>query len=382
MARVLPFPALLSTLDARLQPEQGSGTAGRSPQPSHVRPLLEAPDPAAELGRQRASGALLRDARPALYLLELLPEGAASSRAAPVRYLLCGLTQDGAEPLEHSPYVPRCAQVEPAVTLAADDHGVLRELLAEAAERSVLVWHGSFDGWQLSLKRIEAAEITRRLQAALDEAPLRPLSALDERAPSLAAVVALSEPGLHLAPVHRGIRNLDTFNEDTFLRLAGGYARSYDLTESLTSPGGLEAARERLATLITGHHAVLLVLPQGRGRILRFRQGLDLAHIRAVPRNPTLRSLDLALLNALVLRTVLGIQDPETPGHPNVFAVHSLEELVEGVESGTYQVGFGLNPPPVWEVRAVMEASATLPPRTLRVDPMPPAGLLFLDRDA
>ena len=381
MARVLPFPALLSSLEAQLQPEQGSGIAGRPLQPSHVRPLLEAPDPAAELGRQRASGALLRDARPAMYLLELLPEGPAA-RATPVRYLLCGLAKDGAQPLEHSPYVPRCAQVEPAVTLAADDHGVLRDLLAEAAERSVLVWRGGFDGQQLTLKRIELPAIAKRLQAALDEAPLRPLSALDERAPSLAAVVALSDPGLSFAPVHRGVRNLETFNEDTFLRLAGGYARSYDLAEPLTTSAGLEAARERLATLITGHHAVLLVLPQGRGRILRFRQGLDLAHIRAAPRNPTLRSLDLALLNALVLRTVLGIQDPEAPGHPNVYSVHSLEQLVEGVERGTYQVGFGLNPPHVWEVRAVMEAAATLPPRTLRVDPMPPAGLLFLDRDA
>jgi hypothetical protein len=259
---------------------------------------------------------------------------------------------------------------------------VLRDLLAEAAERSVLVWRGSFDGSQLALRRIEPSPLSKRLQSALDEAPLRPLSALDERGPSLAAVVALSDPGLRFAPVHRGIRNLDTFNEDTFLRLASGYARSYDLDAPLTSPGGLEAARERLATLITGHHAVLLVLPQGRGRILRFRQGLDLAHIKAVPRNPTLRSLDLALLNALVLRTVLGIQEPEAPGHPNVFAVNSLQQLVEDVERGVYQVGFGLNPPPVWEVRAVMEASATLPPRTLRVEPMPPAGLLFLDREA
>lgn len=381
MARVLPFPALLSTLASQLQPEQGSASVGRPLQPAHVRPLLEAPDPAAELVRQRDSGALLRDARPALYLLELLPDGP-SVRATPVRYLLCGLQKDSAQPLESEPYLPRCAQVEPAVTLAADDHGVLRALLAEASERSVLVWRGAFEGRQLALKRIELPAIAKRLQAALDEAPLRPLSALDERAPSLAAIVALSDPGLHFAPVHRGVRGLETFNEDTFLRLVGGYARAYDLGEPLTGTAGLEAARERLATLITGHHAVLLVLPQGRGRILRFRQGLDLAHIRAAPRNPTLRSLDLALLNALVLRTVLGIQEPEAPGHPNVFAVHSLEELVEGVERGTYQVGFGLNPPPVWEVRAVMEASATLPPRTLRVDPMPPAGLLFLDRDA
>jgi hypothetical protein len=381
MARVLPFPALLSSLEPQLQSERSGVLGGRALQPAHVRPLLEAVDPGAELGRWRASGAVLRDARPALYLLEVLADGA-PARTEPVRFLLCGLMRDGAEPLEHEPYVPRSGQVEPAVTLAADDHGVLRGLLAEASERGVMVWKGAFDSSQLALRRIEPSALSKRLQAALDEAPLRPLCALDEQGPSLAAVVALSDPGLRFAPVHRGIRNLDTFNEDTFLRLAGGYARSYDLDAPLDTPSGLEAARERLATLITGHHAVLLVLPQGRGRILRFRQGLDLAHIKAVPRNPTLRSLDLALLNALVLRTVLGVQDPEAPGHPNVFAVNSLEQLVEDVQRGTYQVGFGLNPPPVWEVRAVMEAAATLPPRTLRVDPMPPAGLLFLDREA
>jgi uncharacterized protein (DUF1015 family) len=109
---------------------------------------------------------------------------------------------------------------------------------------------------------------------------------------------------------------------------------------------------------------------------------LDLAHLKAAPRNPTLRSLDLALLNALVLRTVLGIKDPEAPGHPNVFAVQGLESLVRGVEEGKFQAGFALNPPPLWEVRAVMEAAQTLPSKTLRVEPAPPAGLLFLDPEA
>ena len=55
---------------------------------------------------------------------------------------------------------------------------------------------------------------------------------------------------------------------------------------------------------------------------------------------------------------------------------------MQGVESGLFQAGFALNPPPVWEVRAVMEAAATLPSKTLRVEPLPPAGLLFLDPEA
>ncbi len=381
MARVLPFSALLPSLESHLSADDDGCPFNAPPRSSFIRPLLDRVDPTAELGRLRAAGSVLRDARPALYLAEVY-SSAGRLGGPPVRFLLCALAPDAAEPLEVEPYRPRSAQVEPTVTLAADDHGVLRGLLAEAAERSISVWQGTFEDSPVALRRIEPSPVARRIQAVLDEAPLRPLAELDERRPSLAAVVPLSDPGLHFEPVHRAIQGLDTFDEDTFLALVTAYARVYDLDEPLTTPRGIAAANERLATLVRGHHAVLLVLPEGRGKILRFRQGLDLAHLKGAPRSPTLRSLDLALLNALVLRTVLGIKDPEEPGHPQVFAVQGVESLVRGVHGGMFQAGFALNPPPLWEVRAVMEAAQTLPPKTLRVEPAPPAGLLFLDPEA
>ncbi|MBZ4421880.1 DUF1015 family protein [Myxococcus sp. RHSTA-1-4] len=381
MARVHPFTALLTSLGPRLEPSDYVPRSNAAPQPAHVRPLLESANPTAELRRLKSSGALLRDARPAMYLVEI-HSPAGKLGGPPVRFLLCALNPDAAAPLEHDPYRPRAWEAEPAVTLTADDHGVLRGLLAEASERAITVWHGQYDSHPISLRRIEPSPVAKRIQAVLDEAPMRPLVALDEGGPTLAAVVPLSDPGLELQPIHRALKGVETFKEETFLTLVTAYARVYELDEPLDTPRGLAAARERLATLISGHHAVLLVLPGGRGRILRFRQGLDLAHLKGAPRSPTLRSLDLALLNALVLRTVLGIQDPEAPGHPQVFPVQGLEALVRGVQEGTFQAGFALNPPPLWEVRAVMEAQATLPPRTLRVEPLPPAGLLFLDREA
>ena len=65
-----------------------------------------------------------------------------------------------------------------------------------------------------------------------------------------------------------------------------------------------------------------------------------------------------------------------------MFAVQGLDTLVRDVQSGKFQVGFALNPPPLWEVRAVMEAAQSLPSKTLWVEPAPPAGLLFLDPEA
>ncbi|MCY1047370.1 DUF1015 family protein [Corallococcus sp. bb12-1] len=381
MARVLPFSALLASLDRSLEPGESSSRGNAAPWPAHLRPLLEAANPSAELRRMRDAGTLLKDTRPSLYVVELYGSAGKFS-GPPLRYLLCALTPDAVAPLEHDPYRPRAWEVEPAVTLVADDHGALRALLAEAAERGISVWKGEYDGAPVSLLRIEPSPVSKRLQAVLDEAPMRPLAALSEQRQTLAAVVPLSEPGLELCPIHRALKGVTTFQEETFLTLVAAYARVTDVDAPLTTPQGMAAARERLATLVPGQHAVLLVLPGGRGKILRFRQGLDLAHLKGAPRSPTLRSLDLALLNALVLRTVLGIQDPEASGHPQVYPVHGLEALVQGVETGTFQAGFALNPPPVWEVRAVMEAQATLPPRTLRVEPRVPAGLLFLDPGA
>ncbi|MBJ6762400.1 DUF1015 family protein [Myxococcaceae bacterium JPH2] len=378
MARVLPFTALVAPLEHSLESGGGVPRDNAAPVPTRVRPLVDAANPTSELKRLRDSGAVLRDSRPSLYVVEL--HGLAGKLGGPpVRYLLGGLKPDAAMPLEYEPYRPRAWEVEPALTLVADDHGVLRDLLAEAAERGIIVWQGQYDGAPVTLRRIEPSPVSKRLQDVLDGAPLRPLAALNEQGLSLAAVVSLSEPGLELRPVHRALKGLSTFDEDTFLKLVSAYARVTELEESLTTAQGLNSARERLATLVRGQHAVVLVLPGGRGHILRFRQGLDLAHLKGAPRSPTLRSLDLALLNALVLRTVLGIRDPEAAGHPQVFPVQGLESLVQGVESGTFQAGFALNPPPLWEVRAVMEAQDTLPPRTLSVEPRVPAGLLFLE---
>jgi hypothetical protein len=45
--------------------------------------------------------------------------------------------------------------------------------------------------------------------------------------------------------------------------------------------------------------------------------------------------------------------------------------LVRQVRVGELQAGFGLNPVPLWEVRAVMEAHQSLPPSTMRLEPLP-----------
>jgi hypothetical protein len=338
--------------------------------------LSGAPDPWAVLRRWEEQGDVIHE-DPALYLVETKPWDSHSPHSA-VRFLLGAMSADLPE-LEGSSSRSSVPTLDPVPVLAADDDHSLRDLFASIANARPPVWESRLGSQHLRMWRIGSSQEIRRVHRLLDASKVRPHGEIPEDGQFLAAVVPLSEPGLRFLPYHRGVRGLPAFDPERFLALVSDYARVYELERSLDDPGGLDEARARLAALAPRQHGFLLVLPRGESRLLRFRQALELSLIPAAPRSPTLRSLDLALLNSLVLRTVLGLRDPESPKHPNVFPVESVSELVRQVEEGVFQAGFVLNPPPLWEVRAVMEAAQALPPRTVRVAPSPPAGLLFLD---
>lgn len=387
MAKLLPFHALryadggssriresYAALDARARRQLTLGD------PRHPLLLHAAPHPPGIVRGWLQEGVLSKDDRPALHVLELEPLPLERAYRPTLRLLL-GLIAPDTEvlPLEEGAEATRIPPVRPVEAVVADDHRVLHQLLDEATAHLPPLQEQRLESCTERLYRLEPSALTKRIQAALDESPLRPLSPPSPALPTLVAVAPLSDPGLRLLPLHRAIRGLPTFEAGRFLTLVREYARIYDVDVRLDTARGLAMARERLAILAAGYHAVLLVLPGGEGKLLRFRQALDLTHLRAAPKSPTLRSLDLALLNSLVLGTVLGIERPGEPGHPQVFTEPRLEELVAGVESGTFQAGFALNPPPVWEVRAVMAASQQLPPRTLRLRPAVPEGAVFYD---
>ncbi|MFL5321061.1 MAG: DUF1015 domain-containing protein [Myxococcaceae bacterium] len=312
-----------------------------------------------------------QDDPPAFAVMEIQPVfGGVPGGAG--RALICELEDGDAMPLELDAAAAEPGAMIPA--LAPDDQHALQKVLADAVAGREPDRQTSVGDLRVRLYRVPSPDLARRIRRTLEDVPMRTLYAVPEGA--TVAVFPLSDPALQFQPIHRALRGIPTFKPETFLTIVRDYAFIYDLEAALTTPMGLDAARELLASLSTGYHAVLLVLPEGRGKLLRFRRSMALSTYPAVPRNPTLRSLDLALLEALVLKTVLGIQQPERADHPNVSTVESLESLVAAVQEGQFQAGFALNPPPMWELRAVIEAAQQLPPRTVRVSPSPPMGLL------
>lgn len=304
-----------------------------------------------------------REARRAPLGVESFSVCEVSTSGAPVRFLM-GRLGEQVRPLEEGrSSVARDGWVP---SVAADDHGVLAALLEESTRGGPADWEGQgARAWDLGSNGLR-----RRVDEVLESLEVRPVCAAPEGA--MTAVVPLSDRGLRLSPFHRGIRGVATFQPETFLRLVGDYARVYDVEGDLRTPAARVGARTRLASLATGHHAFLLVLPGGVGKILRVRQALELSNIRAVPRNPTLRSVDLVLLQSLVLKTVLGVAEAPEGEDTQVVPLRSFEELVTRVNAGDLQAGFALNPPPSWELRAVIETGQVLPTHTLLLEPLPP----------
>ncbi|MGQ0507064.1 MAG: DUF1015 family protein [Myxococcaceae bacterium] len=380
MARVQPFTALryVSDVEPRLSwtPFAARLTSLGTDPHHHSQALLASAAPSALL-QEWASGGVLVEESPGLYVLEVDRIIARAGRPqGPARYLVCVMDEplDALQSEAPDLTVP-AAQVVPA--FAADDQGALEELLAGLA---LGLPRNTFQSENCTLRlwKVSEPETWARIDTVLSEMIVRPLVNVPRGARAMVAMTPVANERADLRPIHRGLARLETFDANRFLSLVKDYARVYDLETPLNAEGGLERARGQLAALATRSHAVLALLPGNVGRILRFRQDLDLFHLKAAPRNPTLRSLDLALLESVVFKTVLGLSKPESPLHPNLFPVAPVAKLVEQVNAGVFQAGFALNPPPRWELRAVMEAAQQLPPKTLELEGAPPAGLLFL----
>jgi len=86
-------------------------------------------------------------------------------------------------------------------------------------------------------------------------------------------------------------------------------------------------------------------------------------------RSPTWRDLDVAVLEWLVMRRLLGGAEARY--------VHTATEAAELVRSGEAGAAFLLAPPPFASVRAVAEAGESMPPKSTFFVPKPRTGVVF-----
>jgi hypothetical protein len=187
----------------------------------------------------------------------------------------------------------------------------------------------------------------------------------------------MSDPGLFLFATHRLVFGLKDFSLAPFLERLSRLFVVETLSEDLRRPAGRAWAVSRLLEHGGKSTTFLMVSAEDqKARIVTLRDDVDLSGAE-LPQNPTLAALDVTVLHSVVLQHTLGVSLRAQEDQQNVTYVRDAGEAVNRVLSGEHQLGFLLNPTPMWQVEAIGEAGETMPQKSTLFYPRLQSGLVM-----
>jgi uncharacterized protein (DUF1015 family) len=185
---------------------------------------------------------------------------------------------------------------------------------------------------------------------------------------TLMAITGLDDPGLTVFPTHR---LLSGFADDPERqrRLGEGLRELFEVTEVETGridPIGEEGVG--VFGLYDSHHKRAFRLRlEDTAELDRLLEGKPEAY----------RRLDAAILETLVLKKIAGLSEDDILAKRGIGYAKSVEDSLDLIEQGTYDVAFILRPVPVDQVRAICESDENMPPKSTYFYPKVMTGLLF-----
>jgi len=359
----------------------------------------------------RDEGAVRQDPVPALYPVEQSFTGPDGRPLARRGLIACVPLHDYREgvvlPHEATLSAPKLDRLEllrhvqanlsPIFGLYEDDrreaHDALAEAIASAGDP--IAQAGTDDGTHHRLWRVEDPETIASLQRLL--APRRVLIAdghhryesaiayrdlVDREHPGLPAsaghrfimmtLCSMADPGLVIFPTHRLVHGVQGFRLPVFLEELARYFEVETLLEDLRRPAGRAWAVSKLADHAGKSTTFLMVSAEDKkGRILTLRDDASFAGV-SLPANVTVRDLDVTALHDVILRHLLGLRSDD---QDHLRYEMDAGEVVSRTLSGEYQLGFLVNPTPMWQVAAVAESGETMPQKSTFFYPKLASGL-------
>lgn len=182
-----------------------------------------------------------------------------------------------------------------------------------------------------------------------------------------------SDPGLLILPTHRVVKNAPHFNGER-LRLA---LREYFDFESFR-PEHREEFLQALNQAGPGVHAFGLTIAKDPHLHLILLPRDKVTRIPALSRLPqALQNIDAAILHHFILRDVLKISEADEKDPHCLRYVKESRQVFEAMEDRETQVAVFMNPPPMEDLRKVVEAGLILPPKTTFFHPKLLTGLVI-----
>jgi len=349
--------------------------------------LPEAPPPSAgdryawaaeQLATWRRSGVLVRDAEPAVYVMAqgarlgvfvaLAAEGYEPRRVRPHERTHAGPKADRLALLRATR-----TNLETIFLLAPDGDRALEQALADVARRApdataeldgvgIRVWvvrGGDLSRFPLSSSPLYIADGHHRYETASAYAGENPAA---DRV--LAFVVSAADPGLVVLPTHRLIYGSGR-RPDAMLAL---WRTWFDVVRV---PAEVDPVTH-LAELGRDRTACLVASPDGAVLGLVLKPDARLEDVRDLGASAAVRALDVARVEALVVKPILHA-DTSTP---TLRYTADAREALASVRQGA-SAAVLVNPTRVEQVFAVADAGDVMPPKSTYFAPKVPSGLVL-----
>jgi uncharacterized protein (DUF1015 family) len=183
---------------------------------------------------------------------------------------------------------------------------------------------------------------------------------------TLMCLVSLEDPGLTVFPTHRLLSDLDPAAHE---QLGARLRELFDVEEvalDRLDPAGEEG--HGVFGYADSHHK--------RGYRLRLRDPAPLDRALA-DRADSYRELDAVILEALVLRGILGMSEEDIAAKRGIAYEQSADAARAAIEAEDANCAFLLRPTPIEQVRAVASSGETMPPKSTYFFPKVPTGVVF-----
>ncbi len=185
---------------------------------------------------------------------------------------------------------------------------------------------------------------------------------------TLMALTALDDPGLTVFPTHRLLGGLNS-DSDRREHLREGLRELFEIEQ--VGDDGLDPAGEE-GIGVFGY----LDPERGEPARLRLKDRAELDRILA-DRPESYRRLDVAILEALVLKGILGMSEDDVAAKRGIGYAKSIDEVRAALQGNDYDAAFVLRPTPVDQVRAVADSGETMPPKSTYFFPKILSGIVF-----
>lgn len=259
-----------------------------------------------------------------------------------------------------------------------DHDGVIHNMWVIRDEKSI----AKITNW-CSKKAIYIADGHHRYETAAayerDQKALDPYWSGDEPFNFvMMTLIGASDPGLIALPTHRLVKLTDS---SLITDLREKLSMLFNIEEidpvGATRPERLKAWLAALSKQGKRHVAFgLYGLEPDRFCLLHPRKESTIQGLMPRERSREWKSLDVSILHWIILRQMLGIDNPHKEAACLEYTRDGVEAL-ERVDSGTCRLAFLMNPIPISRVLSVADTGERMPPKSTYFYPKLPTGLVM-----